>query len=109
MRSLTIADCGSAICCFDGHIEVLLFLNRPSKIHNRESKWFVSLLEYSNVGFSRLLEGNATRPTSDRLKETLFNLLQAKIEGSRFLDCFAGSGSVGIEATQSGCSFCGFP
>ena len=56
----------------------------------------------------KAVEGNATRPTSDRLKETLFNLLQAKIEGSRFLDCFAGSGSVGIEALSRGARFVAF-
>jgi 16S rRNA (guanine(966)-N(2))-methyltransferase RsmD len=54
---------------------------------------------------SRVLKtafGNATRPTADRLKETLFNLFQTEIEGSRFLDCFAGSGSIGIEAISRG-------
>src|SRR5215510_10555153 len=60
---------------------------------------------------SRLLKtvsGNATRPTSDRLKETLFNLLQTKIVGSRFLDCFAGGGSIGIEAISRGAHFVAF-
>jgi len=46
----------------------------------------------------KTLDGQATRPTSDRLKETLFNLVQSRISGSTFLDCFAGSGSIGIEA-----------
>lgn len=53
----------------------------------------------------KTLEGKTTRPTSDRLKETLFNLLQDRIEGSRFLDCFSGSGSVGIEALSRGAGF----
>src|SRR6266481_527905 len=39
-----------------------------------------------------------TRPTSDRLRETLFNILAPRIEGARFLDLCAGSGAVGIEA-----------
>jgi 16S rRNA (guanine966-N2)-methyltransferase len=50
---------------------------------------------------SRKLEapaGLATRPTSDRLRETLFNVLAPRIEGARFLDLYAGSGAVGIEA-----------
>src|SRR5580693_6481863 len=42
--------------------------------------------------------GTATRPTSDRLRETLFNILQPRIEGSRFADLYAGTGAVGIEA-----------
>jgi 16S rRNA (guanine966-N2)-methyltransferase len=42
--------------------------------------------------------GEATRPTSDRLRETLFNILQPSIEGSRFADLYAGTGAVGIEA-----------
>ena len=56
----------------------------------------------------RTVQGNATRPTSDRLKETLFNLLQAKIDGSHFLDCFAGCGSIGIEAISRGARFVAF-
>ena len=46
--------------------------------------------------------GLATRPTSDRLRETLFNVLAPRIEGARFLDLFAGSGAVGIEALSRG-------
>jgi 16S rRNA (guanine(966)-N(2))-methyltransferase RsmD len=48
------------------------------------------------------LKGLALRPTSDRLRETLFNVLGAGIEGSRFLDVFAGTGAVGIEALSRG-------
>jgi len=44
--------------------------------------------------------GLATRPTSDRLRETLFNVLAPRIEGARFLDLYAGSGAVGIEAVS---------
>ena len=54
---------------------------------------------------SRLLiapKGTETRPTSDRLRETLFNILQPRIEGSRFLDLYAGTGAVGIEAISRG-------
>src|SRR5258706_5696801 len=48
------------------------------------------------------LKGNALRPTSDRLRETLFNVLAPNISGSRFLDIFAGTGAVGIEALSRG-------
>lgn len=43
-----------------------------------------------------------TRPTSDRLRETLFNVLAPRMEGARFLDLYAGSGAVGIEALSRG-------
>jgi 16S rRNA (guanine966-N2)-methyltransferase len=46
--------------------------------------------------------GAVTRPTSDRLRETLFNVLAPRIEGTTFLDLFAGSGAVGIEALSRG-------
>ena len=48
------------------------------------------------------LEGLDTRPTQDRTKETLFNVLQPWIPGSRFLDLFSGSGAIGIEALSRG-------
>jgi 16S rRNA (guanine966-N2)-methyltransferase len=48
--------------------------------------------------------GLATRPTSDRLRETLFNILAARIEGANFADLYAGSGAVGIEALSRGAS-----
>jgi 16S rRNA (guanine(966)-N(2))-methyltransferase RsmD len=46
--------------------------------------------------------GLATRPTSDRLRETLFNVLTPRIEGAAFLDLYAGSGAVGMEALSRG-------
>ena len=46
--------------------------------------------------------GLKTRPTQDRVKETLFNMLQNDIEGSYFADLFAGSGQMGIEALSRG-------
>lgn len=49
-------------------------------------------------------EGMDTRPTTDRIKETLFNILQDRIPGARFLDLFAGSGQIGIEAVSRGAS-----
>ena len=44
----------------------------------------------------------ALRPTSDRLRGTLFNVIADRVEGSRFLDVFAGTGAVGIEALSRG-------
>ena len=52
--------------------------------------------------------GFDTRPTSDKIKETLFNILQPDIPGSRFLDLFSGSGGIGIEALSRGSSRCVF-
>lgn|SRR5262249_43978072 len=50
----------------------------------------------------RTVRGQDVRPTSDRLRETLFNILAPEIAGSRFLDLCAGSGAVGIEALSRG-------
>jgi 16S rRNA (guanine(966)-N(2))-methyltransferase RsmD len=49
-----------------------------------------------------------TRPTSDRLRETLFNVLAPRIEGARFVDLYAGSGAVGVEAISRGAEFVWF-
>jgi 16S rRNA (guanine966-N2)-methyltransferase len=49
-----------------------------------------------------------TRPTSDRLRETLFNILASRIEGARFLDLCAGSGAIGIEALSRGSAHVAF-
>lgn len=48
------------------------------------------------------LEGEATRPTSQRVKEAVFSMLQFDIEGARVLDLFAGSGQLGLEALSRG-------
>jgi 16S rRNA (guanine966-N2)-methyltransferase len=48
------------------------------------------------------LKGQALRPTSDRLRETLFNVLGPAVADSRFIDLFAGTGAVGIEALSRG-------
>ena len=50
------------------------------------------------------IPGAATRPTPDRLRETLFDILQTRIRGAIFLDAYAGTGAVGIEALSRGAS-----
>lgn len=50
----------------------------------------------------KTIEGLDTRPTTDRIKETLFNMIQTEIPGCRFLDLYAGSGAIGIEALSRG-------
>ena len=50
----------------------------------------------------RSLKGQALRPTSDRLRETLFNILGPTVEDSIFVDLYAGTGAVGIEALSRG-------
>lgn len=56
----------------------------------------------------KTVPGMNTRPTTDRIKETLFNMLQPNLADCRFLDLFAGSGGIGIEALSRGASFCCF-
>lgn len=50
----------------------------------------------------RSLRGQAMRPTSDRLRETLFNILGPAVAGAVFVDLYAGTGAVGIEALSRG-------
>ncbi len=50
----------------------------------------------------RSVPGLAVRPTPDRLRESLFSILALKIEGATFIDAYAGSGAVGIEALSRG-------
>ena len=50
----------------------------------------------------KTIPGTDTRPTQDRIKETLFNILQRDVPGCRFLDLFAGTGAIGIEALSRG-------
>lgn len=60
---------------------------------------------------SRTLEapaGMATRPTSDRLRETLFNVLAPRLRDANFLDLYAGSGAVGLEAISRGAAYAVF-
>ena len=47
-------------------------------------------------------KGDDTRPTQDRIKETLFNMIQMEVPGAVFLDLFAGSGAIGLEALSRG-------
>lgn len=52
--------------------------------------------------------GTSTRPTTERVREALFNVLGARVAGARVLDLYAGSGSLGIEALSRGASFAVF-
>jgi 16S rRNA (guanine(966)-N(2))-methyltransferase RsmD len=56
----------------------------------------------------KLVPGDTTRPVMDRVKESLFNILGEWVRGSRWLDLFAGTGSVGIEALSRGADSCVF-
>ncbi|MCI8423303.1 MAG: 16S rRNA (guanine(966)-N(2))-methyltransferase RsmD [Lawsonibacter sp.] len=54
------------------------------------------------------LQGMDTRPTTDKVKESLFNIIQFDIEGRRVLDLFAGTGQLGLEALSRGAEHCTF-
>lgn len=54
------------------------------------------------------LKGMDTRPTTDKVKESLFNIIQFEVEGSRVLDLFGGTGQLGIEALSRGAAACTF-
>ncbi len=54
------------------------------------------------------LEGEDVRPTTDKVKESIFNIIQFDLEGAYVLDLFAGSGQLGIEALSRGAKHCVF-
>jgi 16S rRNA (guanine(966)-N(2))-methyltransferase RsmD len=54
------------------------------------------------------MEGRATRPTPDRLRQTLFDVLAGRVAGAVFVDAYAGTGAVGIEALSRGAARCVF-
>ncbi len=56
----------------------------------------------------KTIDGLDTRPTSDKIKETLFNMIQADVPGCYFLDLFAGSGQIGLEALSRGANYAVF-
>lgn len=56
----------------------------------------------------RMVKGDVTRPISDRVKESLFNILGQSVPGCRFLDLFAGTGGVGIEALSRDANYATF-
>lgn len=56
----------------------------------------------------RTLEGEDVRPTTDRVKEAIFSMIQFETEGRRVLDLFAGSGQLGIEALSRGAAYATF-
>ena len=56
----------------------------------------------------KTLEGEATRPTSERIKEAIFSSIQFDIDSRRVLDVFAGSGQLGLEALSRGAASCMF-
>lgn len=56
----------------------------------------------------KTVPGMNTRPTTDRIKETLFNILQPELYRAHFLDLFSGSGAIGIEALSRGCEMAVF-
>ena len=53
----------------------------------------------------KTIEGKDTRPTTDKTKETLFNVMQFDVPGAYFLDLFAGSGQIGLEALSRGAAY----
>ncbi len=56
----------------------------------------------------KTIEGKDTRPTTDKIKETLFNVMQFDVPGCYFLDLFAGSGQIGLEALSRGAQYAVF-
>lgn len=87
------------------HCAIIIVCNaKKNKLEGRE---ITSLRVIAGLARGRKLKVPRVswlRPTSDRVKESLFNILAPKVPGSIFLDLFAGSGSIGIEALSRGCA-----
>ncbi|MBX3318204.1 MAG: 16S rRNA (guanine(966)-N(2))-methyltransferase RsmD [Phycisphaeraceae bacterium] len=64
--------------------------------------------EYRSRKLQSPPEKSMTRPIPDRVKESLFNILRGHFEDAHILDCFAGTGSVGLEALSRGAAYCTF-
>ena len=95
--------------------EILDICGFSYKIESRPLNWWSGKGDWMRViagkAKGRKLvtrESDATRPTADRMKEALFSSIQFSIAGSRFLDIFAGSGAIGIEALSRGAAYAAF-
>lgn len=85
-----------------------LYINLKKQLYTKE---VINLRIISGKYKGKLLKGfeiNGTRPTMDRVKESLFAMIQLEIKGSNCLDLFAGSGSLGVEALSNGAESCLF-
>ena len=74
--------------------------SRPGRLRIVAGNWRSRLLE--------IADAPGLRPTSERIRETLFNWLAPSIAGARCLDLFAGSGALGLEALSRGAASCAF-
>ena len=92
-------------------VTILLILltigEKGIKWYYRKIYWYAGELMRIIGGRARgtklyTLEGTTTRPTLDRVKESIFNIIQNDIAGSTFLDLFSGSGAIGLEAISRG-------
>src|SRR5690349_12551932 len=77
-------------------------LNSASKSRGAEMRIIAGLYKGRNLKSPPSMQ---VRPTSDRLRETLFNVIASRVQDSRFLDLCAGTGAVGIEALSRGASY----
>ena len=74
-----------------------------------EKRDFMRVISGKAKGMTlKTIDGNLTRPTRDMVREALFSILINYVQDSTFLDLFAGSGAIGIEALSRGASFCMF-
>jgi 16S rRNA (guanine966-N2)-methyltransferase len=93
------------------NILYLLLDFKYNKLNKVTSLWRYAMRVISGVAKGKKLntiEGNDTRPTTDRLKETLFNIISLDVRDCNFLDLFSGSGAIGIEALSRGAKSCYF-
>ena len=87
----------------------ILYFNEIINTIIKWIKYFMKIITGLARGKSlKTLNGDSTRPTTERVKEGLFSSIQFEIEGRRVLDLFAGSGQLGLEALSRGALECDF-
>lgn len=82
--------------------------NKQEKIMSKESEVMRVIAGSAKRLQLKTIEGLDTRPTTDRIKETLFNMITNDIADCNFMDLFSGSGGIGIEALSRGASHAAF-
>ena len=100
---------GSMLMDRDAIVEASDMLTKEDFYYGQYGILFENMVELFKEGMKLVtIDSMDTRPTTDRIKETLFNMLSNDIPGCRFLDVFSGSGAIGIEALSRGAAMAVF-
>ena len=88
------------LLCFGNEFDILMaYVKKKGRMGEKDMRVIAGSAKGHKL---QTIEGLNTRPTTDRIKETLFNIIAFDLPESRFLDLFSGSGAIGIEALSRG-------